>query len=320
MEVYMVEKNRDCNLISTDKSRLCIKMNNYLKDAQIFLKKTSLIITKDIGKQQIIDATLFFALGIERLLKSILWDINPIYVLKDQSFKNTAPILYEKKLITNNFSNKEFLPNPNSDVLTYRIALWRTKEFSVTTSKYFNTLFALSNWRDIIAHKILIELDVNKLKKILLEDFICISKDYANELNIPLTYLIGDKIDGLEFLSKEFAGNLEEKIQKKLAFYHSEWERIKNDSSQQDRILSLQKIYTDKNAYDHAECPACGNVAVFSAEVDCDYSDGMVYAAGIFPTELKCPFCGFHVFDSKEMDILKLHEIFYKHQNNENFL
>lgn len=295
-------------------------MNNYLKDAQIFLEKASFIISKNINEQQIIDATLFFSLGIERLLKSILWDINPIYILKKQEFKNTAPVLYKEKFLTNNLSNKEISTSPNSDVLSYRIALFRTKEFSATTSKYFNTLFALSNWRDIIAHKTLTELDVNKLKKILLEDFICISKDYANELNIPITYLIGDKIDGLEFLSKEFAGNLEEKIQKKLEFYQFEWERIKNDSSQQDRILSFQKIYTDKNAYDHAECPACGNVAVFSAEVDYDYSDGIVYAAGVFPTELKCPFCGFHVFDSKEMDILKLHEIFYEHQNNEKFL
>ena len=82
----------------------------------------------------------------------------------------------------------------------------------------------------------------------------------------------------------------------------------------------MKETYTDKNAYDHAECPACNNVAVFSAEIDYDYSDGMVYAVGVFPTELKCPFCGFHVSDSKEMDILKLHEIFYEHQKSENFI
>lgn len=141
------------------------KMNNYLKDAQLFLKKASLIISKDIGEQQIIDATLFFALGIERLLKSILWDINPIYVLKEQQFKNTAPVLYKEKLLPNNLSNKEFSINPDSDVLTYRISLLRAKEFSTTTAKHFNTLFALSNYRDIIVHRPLNELDIDKLKK-----------------------------------------------------------------------------------------------------------------------------------------------------------
>jgi len=295
-------------------------MNNYLKDTQFFLKKASSIISRDIDEEQVIDATLFFALGIERLLKSILWSINPIYILKDQSFKNTAPILYKEELLTKNLSsNKEFSTNPDSDVLTYRISLLRTKEFSSTTAKYFNTLFAISNYRDIIVHRQLSELNINKLKKVLLEDFICILKDYAIELNIPIIELIGDKIHSLEFLSNEFAGGVEEKVQKKIEFYRSEWERIKNDPSQQERISSLQRIYTDKNAYDHAECPACSNVAVFSAEIDYDYSDGMVNAVGVFPTELKCPFCGFYVSDSKEMDILKLHEIFYEHQKEENF-
>lgn len=153
-----------------------------------------------------------------------------------------------------------------------------------------------------------------------MEDFISISKNYSIELNLPITELIGDKIHGLEFLSKKFAGNLEEKIRKKIEFYRSEWERVKNDPSQQERVAALRKTYTDKNTFDHAECPACSNIAVFSAEIDYDYSDGMVYAAGVFPTELKCPFCGFHVSDSKEMDILKLHEIFYEHQKNENFI
>ena len=96
-------------------------MNNYLKDTQFFLKKASSIISRDIDEEQVIDATLFFALGIERLLKSILWSINPIYILKDQSFKNTAPILYKEELLTKNLSsNKEFSTNPDSDVLQQR--------------------------------------------------------------------------------------------------------------------------------------------------------------------------------------------------------
>ena len=295
------------------------KKDNYLKDAQFFFKKVSALISKEINDQQIIDATLFFALAIERLLKSILWNINPIYVFKEQSFGNTAPTLYKHKLITSNLASKEFAPNPNSDVLTFRVSLLRAKEFSFTTNKYYNTLFNLSNYRDIIVHKCLIELELEKLKKILLEDYIGIAKDYANELNMPLTRLIGDKIHDLEFLSKEFAGNIEEKVKKKIEFYRKEWERIKNDPLQQERVSNLFKTHTDKEAYDHAECPACSNIAVFSAEIDYDYSDGMVYAAGVFPTELKCPFCGFHVSDAKEMDFLKLHETFYEHQKSTNF-
>ena len=89
----------------------------------------------------------------------------------------------------------------------------------------------------------------------------------------------------------------------------------KNDPRQSDRIKQLE-IYHDPEAYDHAECPACGNVAKFSAELDYDYSDGQVYPVGVYPTALRCPFCGFYTDDGEEMDNLGLQEVFYEHQQS----
>ena len=289
-------------------------MNEHLKDSLVFLKKYNTLISSEMDKEQVIEAILHLAIGIERILKAILWDINPVYVLKDLSFKNSAQILYKHKLISENLSNKEFKQNPNSYVLTFRTALFQAKEFSPITMKHFNALFALSNYRDTIAHRSLKELDIEKLKKFLLHDSLNIIKDYSHEFNIPLTEFIGDKIKTLEFLSKDYEGDLSEKIQRKIKFYSSEWERVKQDPTQAKRIEKLYEIHNDNTSFDHAECPACGNAAQFSAEIDYDYSDGQVWAAGVYPTALKCPFCGFSVTDDEEMDFLKLHEIFYEHQ------
>ena len=289
-------------------------MNEHLKDSLVFLKKYNTLIFNEMTNEQIIESVLHLAIGIERILKAILWNINPVYVLKNESFKNSAPILYKDKLISENLSNKEFSQNPNSDVLTFRTALLRAKEFSPITMKYFNTLFALSNYRDTIAHSPLKELDIEKLRKLLLHDSLNIIKDYSHEFNIPLTEFIGDKIKTLEFLSKDYEGDLSEKMQRKIKFYRSEWERIKHDPTQAKRIEKLYETHKDKTSFDHGECPACGYAAQFSAEIDYDYSDGQVWAAGVYPTALKCPFCGFSVTDDEEMNFLKLHEIFYEHQ------
>ncbi len=295
-------------------------MNEYLKDSLIFLKKCTTLICNEMNNEQIIESVLHLAIGIERILKAILWDINPVYVLKKESFRNSAPILYKHKLISENLSNKEFSQNPNSDVLTFRKALLRAKEFSPITLKYFNTLFTLSNYRDTIAHRPLKEVDIERLKKLLLHDLLNVIKDYSHELDILLTEFIGDKIQTLEFLSKDYEGDLYEKMQKKIKFYRSEWERIKQDPTQAKRIEKLHEIHNDKTSFNYGECPACGNAAKFSAEIDYDYSDGQTWAVGVYPTALKCSFCGFFVTDDEEMDFLKLHKIFYEHQENINLI
>ena len=260
------------------------------------------------------DAILFFAIGVERFLKATLWEINPVFVYTDQSFKNVAPLLYKPRLEPSFKNNKEFSQRIDSRVLSFRPALYRAKEFSRTVNKHFNTILKLGEYRDIIVHRQLKEINIKEIKEFLLQHFFNISKEYARERGISLPELIGDRIKGLPFLTNKYRGDVGKKIKKKLRYYKKEWLALKKDPSQADKLKSLSQTYINPEAYDHAKCPACENVAVFYAKIDYDYSDGQTYPVGVYPTSLRCPFCGFYTDDSSEMDYLKLHDIFYQHQ------
>jgi len=290
-------------------------MNAYFDDAKCFLSKCSALLSDPISGEDSLDATLFFAIGVERLLKSILAGLNPAFVYMDQSFKNLAPLLYKKHLASSAQSNKEFSQRPDSRVISLRLALLRSKEFSQATNKHYNTLLDLSHLRDVIVHQPLSEYDVEKAKA-LLASFLSVMTDYAQERGISLPELIGDRIHGLEFLASKYEGDIADKVEKKLQYYRAQWEKARDDPLQSARLEQLRQTSGDPDSYNHAECPACGNVARFSAEIEWDYSDGQTHAVGVFPTALRCPFCGYYTKDGAEMDHLGLQDIFYEHQQD----
>jgi hypothetical protein len=127
-------------------------MNEYLKDASFFLRRAAGLIEEGMPREKTIEASLHFAFGMERLLKSILFDLNPIYVYKSQEFKNTAPLLYRDRLLPNASHNREIAKEPDADVLTFKLSLLRSKSISQIADRHTNLLFSLSNFRDIIAH------------------------------------------------------------------------------------------------------------------------------------------------------------------------
>ena len=279
--------------------------NQYLEDAKYFFKKSTPMINQSVSKDEIIDSMLFFALGIERLLKSILWEINPIFIFTDQSFKNIAPALYSDKLLPSHKQNKEFSKKPNPDVLTFKRSLLRAKEFSATTNKHLNVLFALSNYRDNIAHLPLEKIDLEKAKKLLIDHYIIVSSDYSNELNIPIEELIGDQPPGLVLLAKTSLSETEHKIKQKLLSHHQYWKKISEDSDRFNEISRLNKIYEGiADRYSLIECPACGNTAEIIVEPDYDCSDGEVRIVGAFPTAMYCQYCDLELETPEELNFM----------------
>ena len=97
-------------------------MNEYFSDAFGFFQTVAKLISGSMDDKETIEACLFFALGIERVLKGILFDINPVYVYKNQTFKHTAPILYKSLMLPDISKNKEISSEPEKDVLTYKVS------------------------------------------------------------------------------------------------------------------------------------------------------------------------------------------------------
>ena len=110
-------------------------ISDYLADAQKLIRLSSPHIRASMTSEETIQGALLFALGVEKLLKYLLAEINPIFILKIADFKHSAPLLYSDRIVSSG-KNNEIDPKPDSDVITFRVSLGRSKAFSKTANKH----------------------------------------------------------------------------------------------------------------------------------------------------------------------------------------
>lgn len=286
--------------------------NEYFKDAARYIDKAASFIVDEKLELETIESILFFALGMERILKGILYELNPVYVYKNQDFKNTISILYKCNLVGNYCQNQEISKEPNHDVLSFKLSLLRAKAISPTTEKYTSLLFALSNYRDIISHCNLSLLEIDKAQKMLLRDFFPILKAYSSELNIPIRNFIGARERKLVTISAKHQENIEDKVKLKIDSHRSQWDRVKSNTSFVEKMKkrTSQIVHSSDRKrdsfYEMMPCPACENDALILINIDYEYSDGSVTPSGAFVSKLKCLFCHIVIDEYDEIGYLKL--------------
>lgn len=184
-------------------------MNEFIKDSGIFLTEAARHMRFSMTKQQVVYSTMNFALGIERILKGILFDINPLFVLESPEFSNSVQILYKDKII-DRVKNEELKSKTNANVISYRKSLLRCRSISKVTSSNLSLLFALSENRDIIAHCQLSNLKYKKLQTLIKRDLYPLIKKYADELDIPISELLGKMHIKTGELSAKFQESIED--------------------------------------------------------------------------------------------------------------
>lgn len=282
--------------------------NKYISDAKKYFHRCTPLISEKMRETDIIDVMLFYAVAAEKLLKGILWQINPIYILEEQSFRNTAPILYSDKLLKECDSRGEISKTPEQNVLTFRKSILRAGAFSETTNQHSGALFRLSNYRDTILHRLVSEVDTQKAAAFLLETYSLVTSAYAKEFKIPVSELVGDTILAFDAASKRSLAGLTERIRQKIQYHNAVWNRKKVTPEGLKEIASLQKDISEDSRYD-AICPSCSNPARVEYEPDVDWADGQSYISGVYPIELACPFCGLEMRDYDELDYLRQQKI-----------
>jgi hypothetical protein len=270
--------------------------NEYLTDAQKLIRLASSHIKASMSPEDSIQGGLLFALGVEKLLKFTLAKINPIFVLKVSDFKHSAPSLYSNKIVSAG-KNDEIDAKPNSDVITFRVSLSRSKVFSKTANKHSQMLFTLAHWRDVIAHRPTSELDLDKVGLMLRKDAIALIRDFSEEFDVSFLEFWGPESERLVALSQLLTNRekFEKEMTKKLEAHKKLWEyRTTNTEfiSQADEITSsLQKQSGDNFSFEGVTCPACGKTCVVRIEPDYDYADGESYITGVYAEKLNCYYC-----------------------------
>lgn len=269
---------------------------DYLADAQKLTKLASPHINSSMSPENAIQGALLFALGVEKLLKHVLADINPIFILKVADFKHSAPSIYGNRIVHTG-KNDEIDTKPDSDVITFRVSLGRSKVFSKAAIKYSQMLYTLAHWRDVIAHRPTSELDLAKVARMLQKDAFPLVTEFAAELGISLSEFFGDDEKRLTELSSKLTNRekFETEMNQLLANHLALWEHRSSQgdfaAQANDITFSLLKQTGADYAYDGVTCPACGNLCTVRIEPDYDYADGESYQSGVYAEQLQCFFC-----------------------------
>ncbi len=292
-------------------------MNYFLNDAGVFIRAASVSIYKNIKNEEIVQVALNFALGMERILKGILFELNPIYVFTEPKFEHTLQTVYNDKIL---LKEDVLASKPNSDVITFKNSLLRALCISQTTINNRSILFKLENLRDILAHCDLGFIDFTDAKTLILRDFYPIIKSYSLELKIPQRHFFNGRHMSLATISSTLQADLKEKIKLLFEIHQEKWKMLRGTPG-----FIIDKEKETKNVLSHAdkiatECPCCGNTGVIYLEpiTENDIQSNILIVIGERIKMFKCRFCKLEFYEDKLFDLFGFTSL-VNERNRKNF-
>jgi hypothetical protein len=292
-----------------------MQLNEYLRDASSLLR-CALWQRGILNESSPVVSTMLYALGVERILKGILYEVNPVYVFKEPAFKHTVTALYQHRIVGGGNKSSELAKDPNHDVLTYREALSRAAVVSSTVQGNLATLHRIARARDIIAHCPLSQLTKDEVWRLTYLDAPSVVMGFESELKLPNGTLTGHgEEDPAEARARQDAALT---LQKRVQQHALQWAAMKDDALNHahatKRRRVLEQLVGGDRFYVTFPCPACGNPAALESEVDYDWCDGESVPQGVFPVRMECTFCSLIVDDSYELDELKASDFLYERE------
>jgi hypothetical protein len=292
--------------------------SEYHADAKQLILMSCKDITEKMNEIEVIHATTFFSLGIERLLKFVLADIKPVFVLTiSGDFKNAAPCLYKHKFV-NGDQHGVTSSKPDTDVVSFRVAMQRALIFSSGVKENSQLLFSLANYRDILAHRPLSELDIVKANRLLAKDGYKLVNDICSERSLSVYDFFGGDHDRLRDLSRkmqneeEFSREIASRIEQHKAVWLARASQPEFIKQANDITKSLLSSSGHDFSYVPFTCPACTQEAVARIEPDYDYdpAEKASYVTGVFVDSINCYYCGLKLKDYEELNYVEANSIF----------
>ena len=285
-------------------------MNNFYKDCHVLFKDVSRKIAdkKIISDMDAVQNTLFFALGMEKLLKGMLYDINPILILENSDFKNAFAVYYKDRLITASENTKDIQQDPNADVIAFHSSVLRATLLSQTAFDFKNTLMKLKNARDIIVHHSFEKLDIAEMKLLLNRDFYTIVKSFSDELNWGEVHCFNNLHSKLALISSELQDDISKQIKLKIEAKLAAWNVSKGITGAIERSKKQTIEILQNNFAYPTQCPCCGNKAVVSTKPVMAYNPFLKQEiqVGLDVINLMCWFCKLEIEKYTELDHLKI--------------
>lgn len=282
--------------------------NFYCSSFPIMQRISKDIVNNSINSEQdILEKIMLFAIGIEKVLKGIIYDVNPVYILNKPEFNNSVLVSYSEK-IKNPPKDKTPI---DYDVIALTNTIFRAELFLHTVREHKNVLFKIKDVRDIIAHHHTKNINWDDIKEILFRDFYPILKSLSDEhdLNGILNFFNNQHAQLAQISSKRQL-TVEEQIKLRIDASQAKWKQLENNSTFNKDKCKKELINELKfKDFTYATlCPSCSNDAVVyvKEEMQFDQDKLEMKRIGEKVAALKCFYCGFSANEYNELDFLKI--------------
>lgn len=294
-------------------------MNKYLDDALYNLRRASRALSDDMGKDELCDAIVYFAFGIEKVCKAVVHDVNPVLLLEARSPENVVAVLYADRLRpgARALEGKE---KANQSLIPFQPSMLLAARFCSTVQNNIGTFTQLAEYRGVVAHRSVSDLDSREAAEFLLRNFHPTVTHLSEDLNFETTdcFESPEKEIHLQVASAHLAegDNAATRVQALLAAHRRIWNARKCDVAAVERIdidsrLIQGNIVAGGPYPALAPCPACGQDAIllykFAGGVDSE--EGCSYTTGRYVVAICCKFCDLCTENLKDIDYLKLNEL-----------
>lgn len=294
-----------------------MKENEFLDDAKRLIAMSAPAIDESASYENVVFAMTFYSFGIERLLKHLLVKVNPIFALKNGDFKHSAPCLYKDRFISTE-RNEQVSKEPDSDVVSFRVAMQRALLFSHAVQENKQLLYALAHYRDTLAHRPTSEIDLVKGSHMLARDAFGLIETICTEISEEINDFFGGHVDRLRILRVKILAHedLKVKMEELLISHKKLWEHRQNNRDFIEQANNITKSLLHSSgahfSYCSFTCPACSQESVARIEPDYDYdpTDKTSYVTGVFVDGITCYFCGLKLEDYDELNYVDANSVF----------
>ena len=290
------------------------ELNAFFFDATSFVGKADELIKPKMADNDAILALLLASIGLEKILKGILFEINPVFVFPKPTFEESSEALYGGLFV----EKKPSKHLTDLDTISFTTAVQRSKIFSKTVTSHFSLLYKLADTRNLIAHNICSKVDRSFVRPFLLKEFRPLIKEFNDELKFKKDTFF----EALPWVLSLYADEKEEPeiplkdvVAAKLKKHRLIWEQRKTDASFVDETITLTKKLESPGKNIVTSCPACGNYSLLYYEPDFDYSEGQSWLTGVYVLQLDCLFCDLNIIDYDEIDYFALNQHLQDHWN-----
>ncbi|MFO0824976.1 MAG: hypothetical protein U0792_17955 [Gemmataceae bacterium] len=296
-------------------------MNDYFTDATYWLRRAATTLAaneRDAAVDNIHDAVIDFAFGIEKLLKGILWNVNPLFIFETPSFENACGVLYRDKLLDNAREKAEKEDRKNQfekNVIPFGASMKRAKVFSQVVATHMGMLTELAELRGLLAHRVVKEMDANETCGFLHRSFLPLAAAFSAELGVKfnewqkadqemLEKAHRDEMDRYNFNNRILALITKHKA----IFAERQRDAIRMDQASREthHALFVSRSTTLRNL--PATCPVCNSKASLQVTLDEATPPEVELDGNGYITGLECKFCNFEIHDYEDMDYFAIQQ------------